>query len=204
MKRSILNAFLIIATFPLLLTAQNEKKYKITTTVEKEYINLEINEWKEINNEWFYKGQKTGLSPISFTCIITTIQTIEEDDKVIQSSCTKESKSLSGHYISDESDWIWNEKESSWYYKSDKTKMYPKSFTKIATEIIKKSDCIGNNYENTTIEIEEIYHIEPLWTWSSENNSWLYMDKMTEDFPKYHIGKSVRKESTNVIISDNY
>ena len=63
MKRSILTAFLIITTFPFLLTAQNEKKYKITTNVEKEYINLEINEWKEINNEWFYMDKMTGDFP---------------------------------------------------------------------------------------------------------------------------------------------
>lgn len=197
MKSSIAVTFLFIACCPVLLIAQQEKRYKTTTIVEKEYTNINTNEWTETNNEWIYRGQKIGLSPLFYTCIVDTIQIIEDNNGIKQAVCTKESSTLSGYYVTDESDWVWNKTDTAWYYKKEKLEAYPRTFTKIASEIIRKTNCLESNVERTTITIQENYYIpSSLWTWDVSNKCWLFENRRTEKFPVYERSESIKKQFT--------
>lgn len=199
MKHLTIFIFLLLSiNYTSFIIAQNIENYKVIskTIVEKRYQDVDLHKWKEIDGEWLHNGQKIGISPLFYTCSLDTINTIEDNNGIKQSTCRREIKSSTGYYTTQESDWEWNKIDTTWYYKKSRLAIYPRTFTKIAIEIVENSDCFGGDNLIKTIKIEEDYKISsPLWTWNAKDKIWLYENRKTNNSPHYTIEKSTRKGS---------
>jgi hypothetical protein len=191
---------IFILLFPFLMhsMAQETKErdeMTLNASVKKVYKNMDTNKWKEINGEWYYKGMKTNLSPIFYTCTVDSIQTMQDNFGTYETLCKKEIINSTGFYQTEKSDWSWNKTDDTWYYKGRKTDTFPPGFTKNITETIIKQDCITGSVSKITIDRKEEYEVSFSWIWDSKKEAWIFENEKTDKIPTYRMFKSIENKS---------
>ena len=195
--------FLIfILSYSTLIVAQDtDSNEKVTQrTVQKitrKYLNLDQNKWTETTDGWLFKDQDLGISPLFYTCIADTIRTVEEGTKK-STYCSKEINTSSGHYTTTEPEWSWNKVNTAWYYKGQKTDVYPRAFTEVTTEIRENLDCDGKTTSKITVNSKKEYVISNFWEWDKKRNIWILKDKKINKAPTYLLMESSTTQSTTI------